>query len=48
MECRETGEFVHRELTTFEQKETFNDEVYLCLSVYIYIYILYIYIRISN
>ena len=51
MECRETGEFVHRELTTFEQKETFNDEVYLCLSVYIYcIYYIciYIYIRISN
>jgi hypothetical protein len=27
MECRETGEFAHRELTEFEQVETFNDEV---------------------
>lgn len=27
MECRETGEFAHRELTEFEQIETFNDEV---------------------
>lgn len=27
MECRETGEFAHRETTVYEQKETFNDEV---------------------
>ncbi len=27
MECRETGEFAHRELTEFEQLETFNDEL---------------------
>lgn len=27
MECRETGEFAHRELTRFEQVESFNDEV---------------------
>jgi len=26
MECRETGEFAHRETTTFEQVETFNNE----------------------
>lgn len=27
MECRDTGEFAHRELTQYEQLETFNDEV---------------------
>jgi hypothetical protein len=27
MECRETGEFAHRETTLYEQRETFNDEV---------------------
>lgn len=27
MECRETGEFAHRESTIYEQLETFNDEV---------------------
>lgn len=27
MECRETGEFAHRETTQYEQTETFNDEV---------------------
>ena len=27
MECRETGEFAHRETTNYEQSETFNDEV---------------------
>lgn len=27
MECRETGEFAHRETTHYEQTETFNDEV---------------------
>lgn len=27
MECRETGEFAHRELTRFEQQETFNEEL---------------------
>jgi hypothetical protein len=27
MECRETGEFAHRELTQYEQVEMFNDEV---------------------
>jgi len=27
MECRETGEFAHRETTQYEQLETFNDEV---------------------
>jgi len=27
MECRETGEFAHRETTLYEQKETFNDEI---------------------
>lgn len=27
MECKETGEFAHRELTEFEHVETFNDEV---------------------
>ena len=27
MECRETGEFAHRETTKYEQHETFNDEV---------------------
>lgn len=27
MECRVTGEFVHRETTTYEQTETFNNEV---------------------
>ena len=26
MECRDTGEFAHRETTTFEQVETFNNE----------------------
>ena len=26
MECKDTGEFAHRELTTFEQKEVFNGE----------------------
>ena len=31
MECRETGEFVHRETTMYEQKETFNDEVSIVL-----------------
>lgn len=27
MECKETGEFAHRETTQYEQVETFNDEV---------------------
>ena len=27
MECRETGEFAHRESTQYEQVETFNEEV---------------------
>ena len=27
MECRETGEFAHRETTLYEQLEKFNDEV---------------------
>ena len=27
MECKETGEFAHRETTEFTQKETFNKEV---------------------
>lgn len=27
MECRETGEFAHRETTKYEQLETFNNEV---------------------
>ena len=27
MECRETGEFAHRETTNYEQTETFNNEV---------------------
>lgn len=27
MECRETGEFAHRESTDYEQSETFNNEV---------------------
>lgn len=27
MECRETGEFAHRETTQYEQLETFNDEI---------------------
>lgn len=27
MECRETGEFAHRETTLYEQTETFNDEL---------------------
>jgi hypothetical protein len=27
MECRETGEFAHRETTNYEQSETFNDEL---------------------
>jgi hypothetical protein len=27
MECKETGEFAHRETTQYEQMETFNDEV---------------------
>ena len=27
MECRETGEFAHRETTKYEQQETFNSEV---------------------
>lgn len=27
MECRETGEFAHRETTKYEQQEKFNDEV---------------------
>lgn len=27
MECRETGEFAHRETTKYEQQETFNNEV---------------------
>jgi len=27
MECRETGEFAHRETTRYEQMETFNEEV---------------------
>ncbi len=27
MECRDTGEFAHRETTQYEQIETFNDEV---------------------
>lgn len=27
MECRETGEFAHRETTNYEQSETFNSEV---------------------
>lgn len=27
MECRETGEFAHREITQYEQLETFNEEV---------------------
>ncbi|KAJ1434185.1 hypothetical protein B484DRAFT_394164, partial [Ochromonadaceae sp. CCMP2298] len=27
MECKETGEFAHRETTMFEQLETFNEEV---------------------
>lgn len=34
MECRETGEFAHRELTEFEQVETFNDEVTLLCQPY--------------
>lgn len=27
MECRETGEFAHRETTDYEQYETYNNEV---------------------
>ena len=27
MECRETGEFAHRETTEYSQKELFNNEV---------------------
>ena len=27
MECKETGEFAHRETTKYEQLETFNEEV---------------------
>lgn len=27
MECRETGEFAHRETTKYEQQETFNSEI---------------------
>lgn len=27
MECRETGEFAHRESTDYEHYETFNNEV---------------------
>lgn len=27
MECRETGEFAHRETTDYEHTETFNKEV---------------------
>ncbi len=27
MECKETGEFAHRETTQYEQMETFNEEV---------------------
>jgi hypothetical protein len=27
MECRETGEYAHRETTNYEQSETFNKEV---------------------
>ena len=27
MECRETGEFAHRETTNYAQTETFNDEL---------------------
>ncbi len=34
MECRETGEFAHRELTEFEQVETFNDDVSPNMSQY--------------
>lgn len=29
MECRQTGEFAHRETTTYEHVETFNNEVVL-------------------
>ena len=32
MECRETGEFAHRETTKYEQQETFNNEVNLFCS----------------
>jgi hypothetical protein len=31
MECRETGEFAHRETTQYTQKETFNNEVVTCV-----------------
>lgn len=30
MECKETGEFAHRETTQYEQMETFNEEVRAC------------------
>ena len=33
MECRETGEFAHRETTRYEQMETFNEEVVAELQV---------------
>ena len=32
MECRETGEFAHRETTRYEQQETFNQ---VCMHTYI-------------
>lgn len=48
MECKETGEFAHRETTDYEQVETFNNEVstissffYLSLRGLIYLYYLF-------
>lgn len=32
MECRNTGEFAHKEVTTYEQLETFNGEVFYLLN----------------
>jgi hypothetical protein len=37
MECRNTGEFAHRELTEFEQIETFNDEVSLAVLILLFL-----------
>jgi hypothetical protein len=39
MECRDTGEFAHRETTDYEQYETYNDEVCNWDILYMYIYI---------
>lgn len=39
MECRETGEFAHREKTQYEQLETFNEEVFMLTSLFVSIVI---------